>query len=80
MSTNPVSPKVIAASVAAVAGPIVVALVAALVDWIATPPGQSWLLSMPDWLQFLAPVIIAAISAAIAGYRTRDPLRDVNGI
>lgn len=77
---NPISPKVVAATIWAVAGPIIVALVAGLIDWIATSDGHSWLATLPNWVQFAAPVVISAVSAAIAGYRTRDPLRNVNGI
>lgn len=79
-TVNPVSPKVVAATIWAVAGPVLVALVAALIDWIATDNGHSWLATLPNWVQFTAPVVIAAASSAIAGYRTRDPLRIVNGI
>jgi len=75
MNPNPVSPKVIAATIWAIAGPIIVALIAGLIDWIATDDGHSWLATLPNWVQFFAPVVISAISAAIAGYRTRDPLR-----
>lgn len=72
---NPVSPKVKAAVLWGILVPAVIAGISYLISWIATADGQAWLKGLPDGLQIALAVLVAVASAAVAAYKTLDPLR-----
>lgn len=72
---NPTSPKVKAMILWGVLVPAVIAGLSYLISWIATDDGQAWLKALPDWLQIVLAVLVAIAAAAVAAWKTLDPLR-----
>lgn len=70
-----VSPKVVASTIGAVVAPIALAAVATIVGAIV---GQPELLEgAPPLLRLVILATLSAVGSAVAGYRSRDPLRDL---
>lgn len=70
-----VSPKVVASTVGAFAGPIVLAAGLAAVGAIIDQPAL--LDAVPDLVRVPLLAALGAAAAALAGYRQRDALRDL---
>jgi hypothetical protein len=78
-AANPVSPKVVAGLIAGAVVPIVLSVLASILNWLVTGDGQSWLESIlvgtPPWLPVVVLALVSSLSAAVAGYLKVDPLR-----
>jgi hypothetical protein len=72
---TPVSPKVVLASVGALLLPILLTGLASLVGYVIGHPDV--LADVPEWLRVPVLAMLAAIGALVAGYRQRDPIREV---
>jgi len=70
-STTPVSPKVVAGTVAGVLASIAVAILSAL---LIDPSGLG--VDLPTWALFLLAAAGPVVIQALAAYGKRDPLRD----
>lgn len=75
--TTPISPKVVAATVWAFVAPLLLAALLALVSYLMTDDGRALFAAVPTWVQVPLLAFISALSAALAGYRKRDALRDI---
>jgi hypothetical protein len=78
-AANPVSPKVVAGLIAGAVVPIVLSVLASILNWLVTGDGQSWLdgllVGTPPWLPVVVLALVSSLSAAVAGYLKTDPLR-----
>ena len=75
-SVNPVSPKVIFAAAAAFVVPIISAGVLALISFLLTDSGRELFRDIPLWVRIPLWAMLAAAGAMVAGYQSRDEIRD----
>lgn len=78
-AANPVSPKVVVGLIAGAVVPVVLSVLASILNWLVTGNGQSWLdgllVGTPPWLPVVVLALVSSLSAAVAGYLKTDPLR-----
>jgi hypothetical protein len=70
-SSNPVSPKVVAAGL----GGVIVVIVTAALSFLQSPGGEPILAALPAWASYILPALATIVTAVIAGYSKTDPLR-----
>jgi hypothetical protein len=72
---NPISPKVIVSTIAALLVPILLTGILAGLDFLVSPEGAGMLATLPPIAQVMILAAAASAGAAVAGYLKADPLR-----